>query len=547
MKKILITLLYLFMIHLAFSENINEYKEEVILTIDRNLYVIDEYISFSAHILTEQETISKVMYIEIITPTGRQISGVKYKIKNNIAAGKIKIPANINTGNYYIRSYTKYMRNYGPHSYSYQLLKIINPYKNDILNGSLISDTASVFKAFENNSGFFKLSINTEQPNSRENVKINIKKLGADSLLNLIVAVSPQSATDFKQVKFKKSPKSNMNFFPETRGISLTGVLKDKLSDTTLHRKVVNLTILDEEKHKFYSAYTQLHGRFFFSLPDCTGNKDIFLSSEHTDNAEPVLLIDNDFCAQNISLPNPKFSLTKEEQIIAYKMATNLEVYKHFAAFSTQKSETKELTNDTLPFYGLPTHVLLLDNYISLPTFEDYFTEIPFVVKIKKEKDHKKFKIIGTHHELNIYEPLIMVDLVPIYNINHILEIPPQKIERIEVINEPYIKGDLTYGGIINIISVNNDFGGVKLPDSGIFLNYSFYYNQTVLPSIPISQKYPDPRNTLYWNPKLTLDAGNKLEIPFQTGDTKGKYIISVIGITTAGEIVYSSVDFEVK
>ena len=247
----------------------------------------------------------------------------------------------------------------------------------------------------------------------------------------------------------------------------------------------------------------------------------------------------------------PKFSLTKKEQRIAYKLAINCKVHNHFSSDTSVKQyENYSLYSDSLPFYGKPTSILYLDDYISLPTLEDYFTEIPFLVRLKKSKGRKQFKIIGNHPELSIYEPLVMVDLVPINNIENILEISPKNISKIEVVTSPYIKGNVTYGGIINIVSIENDLAGIKLPESGIFLNYLFLEEKTSIDdsyNIPSLSNIPDSRNTLFWNPNLEFDINSSTSISFTTSDIQGKYIIKIIGITKKGETKTSTTKFEVK
>ena len=75
-----------------------------------------------------------------------------------------------------------------------------------------------------------------------------------------------------------------------------------------------------------------------------------------------------------------------------------------------------------------------------------------------------------------IYDPLVMIDWVAVSDNESILGTPTQSISRIELVNAPYIKGDMIYGGIISIISKKGDFAGIDLPRNGIFINYKFYF-----------------------------------------------------------------------
>ena len=55
-----------------------------------------------------------------------------------------------------------------------------------------------------------------------------------------------------------------------------------------------------------------------------------------------------------------------------------------------------------------------------------------------------------------------------------VLKINPKRIDRIEIINQYYQKGELSVGGIINFISKDNDFGGFEFKNSSLVINYMF-------------------------------------------------------------------------
>ena len=557
MKKLLITIQLLFVANIIFSQQINNYSEQTILNIDRSIYITGESIKFSSLLLNNgnfnEKLLSKILYIELITPSRKQIIGKKYRIENSKCSGTISIPNNLNSGNYYIRTYTKFMRNNGPSSYDYQYIKIINPYNKDILNGFNYSNETNNLKlvSLKENHNNFNIEISKNIFSTRENVAIKVSNKLVDSLLNIIVTVTPEFTANYKKISSQETTNYSNIYMPETRGITLTGLLKDNTTDSPLLQKTINLSILEDNKNVFYSVITNSKGYFYFALPDLYGNKDIFISTEYLKDITPKLLIDNDFCTNNIELPNPKFSLTKEEQGTAYKLAINCKVHNHFSSDTSVKQyENYFLDSDSLPFYGKPTSILYLDDYISLPTLEDYFTEIPFLVRLKKYKGRNQFKIIGNHPELAIYEPLVMVDLVPVNNIENILEISPKNISRIEVVTATYIKGNVTYGGIINIVSIGNNLAGIKLPEFGIFLNYLFLEEKISIDdsyNIPSLSNIPDSRNTLFWNPNLEFDINSSTSISFTTSDIQGEYIIKVIGTTKKGETKISTARFEVK
>ena len=159
----------------------------------------------------------------------------------------------------------------------------------------------------------------------------------------------------------------------------------------------------------------------------------------------------------------------------------------------------------------------------------------------------KYFKVLGIHTGLAYLDPLTLVDLVAIDNPSLVLAISTTNISRIEVVNQLYVKGDQTYGCIINIISNRGDFAGINLPSSGVFINYGFLAD-SIYSSENLSQKphSPDTRNTLFLEPKLEFSKGNTVKISFATSDTPGRYQIILNGINSKGEVIRQNSVIEV-
>ena len=289
---------------------------------------------------------------------------------------------------------------------------------------------------------------------------------------------------------------------------------------------------------------TDSAGRFFFSLPDYTGSRDLFLSAENTGNTNPKILADNDFCTIPFHIRSGSFTLTPEEREVAYKMAINQQLESYFRIDSIH--DTGDYQCEDQAFYGKPDEIIYIDKYIQLPTLEEYFNELPTLVKVRKRQDKKYFKILGTQTGLTDFDPLIMVDLVAIEDMSGILAITPANISRIEVVSGLYVKGDQIYGGIVSLISRNGDFAGINLPSSGIFINYGFLADRNPYPKVFSSPHSPDTRNTLYWEPQLILNKNGSAKLYLTAPDTPGRYLVVLNGIKSGGEIFRNSVVFDV-
>jgi len=529
------------------------FNEKTGLLTDKSLYITGETIQFSSFLISQDSdnTLSNYIYLELITPDGKQIVGEKYKLINQEYSGSVIIPNNVLSGNYYLRAYTRYMRNFGPENYEYRFLKIVNPDKSDILNG-YHQDTA-IMKDLNNITvaKHLEITLNKEEFKNREKVSIICKNnYKSDSIKKIVISVTQKEGVIYKELKHSSMLEEKLYYHPEITGISISGVVLDKKSGKALPSIKINLSIMNQNNNQFYPQITDSVGHFSFVLPEFYHSNDIFISCDNEENIEPEILVDNDFCTETVILPSPPFYLTELEEKVAYSYAVNNNVRNYFNIDTIGLTEIEKSQRiDTIPFYGKANSIIHINEFIELPVIEDYFTELPFPVKVRGTKGEKKLTVSGNQAEMFIYEPLVMIDFIPIYDHADILSISPKKVSRIDVVTEPYIRGEVTYGGIINLISVENDFASIKLPPTGLFLNYTFlskklnanYDRQSV------EENIPDTRNTLYWNPDFDLSDGKSIDFSFYTGDTDGEYQINVIGISQDGKIILNTKSFQVK
>ena len=523
-------------------------NERVILFTDRNMYIAGEKILFSA-MVSGDEIMSRILYCEIITPAGNKITGGKYLILNSGSSGDLTIPQDVVSGNYYFRSYTRFMRNEGPAVYNYILIKIVNPVRNEIhINSTGISISDGILYPLNGINDTNSLSISTDRPQykSRDTIQISIGSTSYSSYQALNVAVVPELSSYNNDIKLhvKESTDVKSLYAPERAGISITGTVRDEINGNVLSGIRVNLSIIGAGRD-FMAIRTNSGGRFSFSLPEYEGNRDLFLCIDRSDSLNTGILVENDFCSIPVQLQAQNFELSPEERETVLKMAVNYQLELSFDIDSAT-DEIKDEEPEYQAFYGKPDEVISMDNYVRLPTLEEYLNELPTLVKVRKRSGEKYFKILGPQTELIEFDPLVMVDLVAIDDPEGILVVNPANISRIEVVNAIYAKGDQTYGGIVNFISRKRDFAGINLPSSGIFINYGFLTPGTSALKYSKLPNIPDTRNTIFWEPKLELDKKDSTALKFTAPDTPGKYVIILKGINSAGIPVRQTKNLEI-
>jgi hypothetical protein len=516
-------------------------KEKVMLFTDRSLYITGENILFSA--LLSPDAGSSILYCEIITPEGSAVAGGKFNIANSRSSGSLYIPSDLVTGNYFIRAYTKLMRNDGPFSFSYLQIAIINPYLNEVLSNETMPEADNIqVKLQKESADYVKIIPDKKLAGTGDSIHVTLlNNSPQQSFRNISLAVVPDSLPQYSQVILPGTRFEKESFSPEINGVHVTGSVTEKTGGQSIKDMIVNLSILGRGRD-FMTAITDSAGRFAFILRGYSGYRDLFLCTAE-DSVGQKITIDNDFCTTPIAVPASHFSLTQAERRAAYRMALNVQVDSLFRI---------KLATDTSPadniggayFYGTPDETIKIDNYVQLPALEDYFNELPTLVKIRKSGGHKYFRILGDQTGLSEFHPLVMIDLVALNDPGRIAGISPRDLDRIEVINSFYVKGAQVYGGIINLISKRGDFAGIDLPSSGVFARYGFPVEKTDEIKFTAQKSGPDARNTLIWIPHLILTTQSTFS--FTAPPTPGRYLITVKGVTADGREFISAVSFEV-
>lgn len=529
--------------------------ERVILFTDRSLYVAGENICFSATILPGNPTMetgySSVLYMEMISSANNPAITGKFRINHPVCTSCFKIPENLPTGIYYVKAYTRYMRNFGPESFSYNQVRIINPVESskEVEDQRVnIQGSSEYFISGFKDYKLLEMITDKARYRQRDTVSVSIKPgITAGSIRSACISAIPACSGNNKIIATNKghAVNGNLQYIPEYYGITLTGLVTDKVSGAPLPLRRVDLTLLGSSRD-FISVLTGSDGRFFISMPDITGQRDIFIGTEDPDSVAPSILVDNDFCPYSIPIPGQAFTLSEDEQVTALNLLRNFRISSVFSPGNPQRMGDT-VTDYNTPFYGEPVRTLDLNDYIPLPTLENYFNELSFLVKVRKTNGKKYLKIQGTSPETDIYPPLVLMDMVAVYDHNPLLSLLPGSISHIDIINEPYVKGNIIYGGIVSIFSKNNDFAGIDLPRSGLFIRYDFFSSPPSVNYSLTSGDIPDARNTLYWNGNLRIKVGTVNTINFVTGNSLGRYDIVLSGVLNDGTAFAESVSFVVE
>jgi hypothetical protein len=535
--------------------------ENIKLLTDRSIYCVNEKIYFTAgySCINELASLSwsNVLYVELIKWNGIKLVQMKMNLNRPGTSGSMKIPGNLLSGNYYLRAYTKWMRNFSAGNYAYLLVKIVNPFRSETDEGppeistSDSTETPNIMQKIMIKGISCIMDKSEYKTDEKAEIELQLSGRKLFDPYRYCVSVAKVGAIDTAVQSFEhgsaaqEGNPSDIEYLPEIRGITISGKVIDRL--TKLPQKKVWVNLSETRHGEYFSVYqTNDMGRFVFSLPDMKGQYDFFIQSAMPSEIK----IDNSFCDKPVKLPYVTFSLNKDELDLVKEMSINQQLSERFLSNKDTLENSQYTKAEPLAFFGSKRSVYYTAKYIELPNIEEFIKEIVLDANLRNEKG-KASSIILNRTNLSNYSPLIFMDNIQINNDIRLLKVPLNKIEKVEVLNMDYVVAGLKYSGIISISSRNKDFAGLDLNKNSSFFTYDLFsdidsgydYNKR-----PSDARIPDKRNLLYWDPDIQLSTRKKSVISFYTADCKGEYVMFIRGIDSKTDHeIYGTCYFTVK
>lgn len=514
---------------------------------DRNLYLTNETVYFKAHCFTNNvlsSPLSTVLYVELYNAQNQVFVQKKYALKEGVATGSFEVPTEIPTDYYYLRAYTRYLRNFSPEQYAHQVLRIINP---KVEGAVVLVDTSSANMRTkpqqmpQKTISELKLSLNKSMYQPREQVMLNYdipeEFVEASVSVHPVLAEGKSESQPFVQAATPSTTLPNLDFLPEINGLGITGVLRDAETQVP-YRNVRCLISVVGKETQLQAAETDAEGRFTFHLQNLSDDQTVFIGTEQEkENTE--LLVFNDFSSDFAKTTFKPLAFDSLQHQLIEDMYLNQQLEKNFLPKAQEAVYNSSVAYPPLHNIGIPDLVIETDLFIDLPKMEDIFREIVSLVSMKGKVGSRILTVRNTLQNRDYDDPLILLDNVPVSDIEALLKLNPKKIERIEVIEPNYILGDYLFGGLIMIKTNTDNFAGYSWANKSAFIEYKTLTKGDVFKTInhhdtnKQNQRHPDFRTTLYWNPQPDLELG---KVDFFTSDYCTEYEVVLRGFTKDGQ-----------
>jgi hypothetical protein len=169
----------------------------------------------------------------------------------------------------------------------------------------------------------------------------------------------------------------------------------------------------------------------------------------------------------------------------------------------------------------------------------------------------------GTHYHLPLWDypnnqlfeadPLILLDGVPVFNIDSLMVLDPLKIRKLEVVQRRFFLGGTNYDGIMNWTTYKGDLGGYIIDPRATVVDYEGlqlqreFYSPSYATDEQAASHLPDFRTVLYWSPAVPMDSLGKSALSFYSSDIPGKYVVVVEGLAADGSTGSGMMSFKVE
>ncbi|AUD00893.1 carboxypeptidase-like regulatory domain-containing protein [Spirosoma pollinicola] len=526
-------------------------QEKVYLHTDKPYYYPGDNIWFSAYMTYRtpglMDTLSKVLYVDLINVSRKTSKQLILKLDSGRSASAFKLPTTIAPGNYILRAYTQWMRNYGIDQFFYKPISIL-PLDQGVVSTSskAISDAVlkisfdkDIYKKRDKVNMVFSLDSTEQTDIMKGTFSVSV----VDETVASPFGESTSIKSNFELPDLSQNTPPQLNFPIET-GITIQGVYQDKKGKG----KKTTFTLLPENLGGIYPVTTGSVGQFSLT------NLSIYDSTKFV--VQPadgkIRLFGNDVPELPENLP--AFSLPQtplKTPHVVYSLDSLQAKILEAVTVSAKKIVKYESS------YGQPDQIITgesIESYATiaeaiaakLPSYKLIYDQTNWYL-IWARASVPTSTDIRTGSSLASHEPTLYVNNVLVVGEttgDRLMQLNPSLIDHIEL-NGMITSNQGANGssGLINVFTkrtseVNSKplsvlkVRGFDREVPFISVNY-----ERLTPTTDIQ----DYRSTLYWNPRINLTSTlPSAALSFFTSDQTGTYRVVVEGITNKGNAIRS-------
>mgnify|MGYP007023412941 CR=1 FL=1 len=573
------------------------YLEQTIAQTERDYYVTGEWIKYSIFIFNPvapgENVKSKILYFNLFNQYLAPVLTWRTNFSDNVSAGEIKLPDTLSSGIYYLAAYTSFMRNL-PLSYiaikplyvsgltddnftEFQVREIIAPEEAAGMAAESGSFTTSSEKksvrgavaANKEESSIVSLTASKDTISTREVLPVMIRPgtlfPGETVRLSIrMVRKMPFSFSFSENVKMDIADSSAQGtneinvpwlgehvppayarqtmpcrYLPEEAGYLLSGTVSNPVTGTPLSSKLVTLTVPDSIPYLDYS-FTDSSGRFCFVLSPLLDNRSLCLQVLDGDTIRENVQWQTDSKVLQMASGRALTFFWNQDQMKAWDEIRSVGLINLVYGPDTMPDLEKRTSFFKKPFYFTADRKVVPADYSPLENFREVADNLLLSVRYRK-KDGSYFIRILEPGRQSFWPPdrRILLNGVFYDDLASIAGKGSKQIRYIEIINRRLLFGDLTFNGLLSLVTNDGEISPSYLARHAYRMENKVYFSESTtgemyVPDYPL----PDFRLGLYWNPDLRLHSGDSVQYVVHASDVPGTYRLEICGFTSLGRKV---------
>ena len=539
----------------------NRVVERTYLSTDRDVYVAGENLWYSAFCLDAARgtlsPISSVAYVELHNGETMVASG-KVALMDGRGAGRITIPGNLPTGNYRLVVYTAQNRAEKGYDYMGLASKTVSVF--NVFSGERVKDGVEVVEPAEYAQLLSERSRVKPDPESLgvvwRNGVLEVTNPGvAEATFSLSVYhddgfASNENPTiaDFATQLRRIGPRQFDNrILPEYEGEIIHGHITG-FSEEMMPRLAGKYAFISTPStlSDVYSSVIDRNGRVAFFTGNIYGTQEYICEIEGIDpSLNCYIELESPFVNAKVNAPEKlRMSTSLQEPLRQRSIAMQIE--RHFTADTL----LDPLSVHKSGLFGQDEIVYRLDDYTRFTTMEEVLIEFVQEMRARRRSDGSRDIQIrlenGTQQLFSTMPTLMLLDGVPVFDQQKIMDYDPLLVESIHIYPQTYYIGSRSFEGIANFVTYKHNLPGFQFGNNVRVVDFQGVSWPTAFTGEALhdGDGYPDYRQTIYWHPLLKLAPGRTLVIPCKMPDYEGRFRVSLEGLAADGTPLQAETSF---
>lgn len=336
-------------------------------------------------------------------------------------------------------------------------------------------------------------------------------------------------------------------FPPELNGHIITGKAVSAVTGKPLENIETYISVPGLNTN-FKTYISDTAGKLKFDFRYMKGSSEIIVQTNPTIDSLSRIELNNPFAEQFSGNATPPFYLSSARQNALLDQSINVQVQNQYAGTQLKRFLPAA---DTASVFEKPDAVYMMDDYTRFSTIEEVLREYVNLMDVQKIKGKFQIQLWNNFFaprqdmaNLQFFQssPLILVDGVPVFDIDRLMSYDPLKMRKLEVYNRRYFLGNSFFSGILNWTSYKGDLANFELDPRALVIDYEglqlqreFYSPVYDANTQEINSHTPDFRTLLYWSHEIPADKNGERHVRFYTSDKKGRYLTVIQGLSPQG------------